>query len=100
MKLRRMGILLMIMSTVACTGAGNSNASAATAERTVDVVAVEGGSVQGVETDVDGVQVFKGIPFAGATAGENRWRAPQPVEPWKGVRLCDSWGDQVMQMST
>jgi para-nitrobenzyl esterase len=97
MKLRRMGILLMIMSTVACSGAGNSNASAATAERTVDVVAVEGGSVQGVETDVDGVQVFKGIPFAGSTAGENRWRAPQPVEAWEGVRLCDSWGDQVMQ---
>ena len=63
----------------------------------VDVVTVEGGQVQGVETDVEGVQVFKGIPFAADTSGENRWKAPQPVEAWEGVKVCDTWGDQVMQ---
>ncbi len=63
----------------------------------VDVVTVEGGQVQGVESDVEGVQVFKGIPFAADTSGDNRWKAPQPVEAWDGVKVCDTWGDQVMQ---
>ncbi|MTI58647.1 MAG: carboxylesterase family protein [Firmicutes bacterium] len=66
----------------------------------VDIVAVEGGLVKGVPSDVVGVQIFKGIPFAGSTAGKNRWKAPQPVESWQGVKLCDTWGDQVMQDTT
>ena len=35
---------------------------------------------------IDGVNVFKGIRYAASTAGANRWRKPQPVEPWSGVR--------------
>lgn len=65
----------------------------------VDVVAVEGGLVQGVDTEIEGVQLFKGIPFGANTAGANRWKAPQPVEPWEGVLVCDTWGDQVMQQA-
>ena len=61
------------------------------------IVSVEGGDVQGVETDVPGVTVFKGIPYAASTAGNNRFKAPQPVEPWQGVYVADSWGDRSMQ---
>lgn len=63
----------------------------------VDIVAVTGGEVQGVPTDVEGVQVFKGIPFAGPNGGEMRWQPPQPVVPWEGVLVADTWGDQAMQ---
>lgn len=63
----------------------------------VDIVDVEGGQVQGVAADVEGVQIFKGIPYAADTSGENRWKAPQPVEGWEGVKVCDTWGDQAMQ---
>ena len=34
----------------------------------------------------NGVLVFRGVPFAAPPTGENRWRPPQPVEPWTGVR--------------
>jgi para-nitrobenzyl esterase len=63
----------------------------------VETVKIEGGLVRGVGTDVPAVQVFKGLPFAGPTGGENRFRPPQPVQPWDGVRVADSWGDQVLQ---
>src|SRR6516164_3950986 len=38
------------------------------------------------------VRVFKGIPFAAPPLGENRWRAPQPVAKWDGVRKADAFG--------
>ncbi|WP_163269481.1 carboxylesterase/lipase family protein [Chelativorans alearense] len=63
----------------------------------VDVVEIAGGKVKGVETDVPGIQLFKGIPFAAQTSGANRWKPPQPVEPWEGVTVADRWPDQVVQ---
>ncbi|MGD9647798.1 MAG: carboxylesterase/lipase family protein [Pirellulales bacterium] len=38
------------------------------------------------------VRVFRGIPYAASTAGANRWRPPQPVEPWDDIRPCDEFG--------
>ncbi|MGE3620545.1 MAG: carboxylesterase/lipase family protein [Acidimicrobiia bacterium] len=43
-----------------------------------------GGVLEGVE--VDGVLQFRGVPYAASTAGAGRFRPPQPVEPWSGVR--------------
>jgi len=60
-----------------------------------DIVRVGGGQISG--TAVDGVRVFKGIPFAAAPLGELRWKAPQPVTPWSGVRAPDAFGAQCMQ---
>lgn len=56
------------------------------------VLTVEGGKVQGVPAQTSGVMVFKGIPYAAAPVGDLRWKAPQPVAAWKGVRICDTFG--------
>lgn len=45
----------------------------------------------------DGVKKFLGIPFAQAPVGELRWKAPQPVEKWEGVRAAKQFGDDPMQ---
>ncbi|MFM1841139.1 MAG: hypothetical protein RIR47_1188 [Bacteroidota bacterium] len=34
------------------------------------------------------INVFKGIPFAAPPVGDLRWKAPQPVKPWSGVKEC------------
>ena len=60
-----------------------------------DVVKVDGGQIAGAT--VDGVRVFKGIPFAAPPVGELRWKAPQPVVPWTGVKNADAFGPQCMQ---
>jgi para-nitrobenzyl esterase len=45
----------------------------------------------------NGVPVFKGIPFAQPPVGVLRWRPPQPVKPWKGIRSATEWGPVCMQ---
>ncbi|KAE9034862.1 hypothetical protein PR003_g8142 [Phytophthora rubi] len=57
------------------------------------IVTTTYGQLQGVEdSDVAGVTVFKGIPFAASTAGEARWTAPQPPASWDGVKVADTFG--------
>jgi len=53
------------------------------------------GALQGFEED--GVKKFLGVPFAQAPVGELRWKAPQPVQPWEGVRSAKQFGDDPMQ---
>lgn len=56
------------------------------------VLTVSGGQIRGVLSEVPGVTVYKGIPYAAPPVGELRWQAPQAVKPWEGVRVCDSFG--------
>lgn len=39
-----------------------------------------------------GVHVFKGIPFAAPPVADLRWKPPQPVKAWEGVRACTEFG--------
>lgn len=53
------------------------------------------GLVQG--TSEAGLTVYRGIPFAAPPVGERRWRAPQPVTPWEGVRPATEFGPDPYQ---
>ena len=56
------------------------------------VLTIEGGQVQGVKADIEGVTVYRGIPFAAPPIKALRWKAPQPVVPWQGVKIADKFG--------
>jgi para-nitrobenzyl esterase len=56
---------------------------------------VTGGEVAG--TANNGISSFKGLPFAASAAGDNRWRSPQPVKPWSGVRKADEFAPGCVQ---
>ncbi len=60
-----------------------------------DEVKIDSGRLKGAVKD--GVTAFKGIPFAAAPVGDLRWRPPQPVKPWSGVRSAAEYGPDCMQ---
>ena len=61
------------------------------------IIEVEGGKISGAMNKDATVQSFKGIPFAAPPVGDLRWRAPQPVQPWKGVLACTKFSASPMQ---
>jgi para-nitrobenzyl esterase len=61
----------------------------------IDTIKVDGGQIAGVT--LDRVRVFKGIPFAAPPVGDLRWKPPQPVVAWSGVKRADTFGPQCPQ---
>jgi len=78
--------LLAVVLALAFSGPASANN---------DTIKVEGGLISG--TAADGVRSYKGIPFAAPPVGDLRWKAPQPVVAWEGVRPCDSFGPECPQ---
>jgi para-nitrobenzyl esterase len=53
------------------------------------------GKIRG--TSSEGVNNFKGIPYAGRVSGDRRFRRPAPLEPWTGVRDATQLGAPAIQ---
>ena len=62
------------------------------------IVQIDSGRLSAT-SGADGVTAFKGIPYAKPPIGDLRWRAPQPPEPWAGVRRADTFGPRCVQPS-
>lgn len=60
------------------------------------IVQTDTGLVSGATTD--GIDSWKGIPFAAPPIGALRWRAPQPAAAWQGVRDATAYSHDCMQV--
>jgi para-nitrobenzyl esterase len=55
------------------------------------------GIIEGDYNTHTGIQTYLGVPFAKPPVGGLRWKAPQPMDPWKGVKQTKKFGPRPMQ---
>jgi len=95
--LRKLTMLTVVFALVFSSIALSTHASLADNKSPAanGAIKVEGGLISG--TTADGITSFKGIPFAAPPTGDWRWKPPQPVVAWQGVRACNEFGPQCPQ---
>ena len=67
------------------------------AQGTMKVIKTDAGLLSGALSVDKTVNIFKGIPFAAPPVGELRWKAPQPVKHWTGVKACTEFSKMPIQ---
>jgi para-nitrobenzyl esterase len=65
------------------------------AQKSTPPVSVTGGAISG--TDTGEIRTFLGVPFAAPPVGSLRWRAPQAVVPWPGVKSATAFSPACRQ---
>ena len=83
----------LLAATVLASTTAHAETGGATAAPVI--IAPPAGALQGVRSGK--LTVFKGVPYARAPVGPLRWRPPQPLGPWSGVRVADRFGARCEQ---
>mgnify|MGYP002716046954 CR=1 FL=1 len=61
------------------------------------VVPTTAGRVRGILHARTGMRTWRGIPYGATTAGKQRFRAPLPPTPWRGVRDASQFAPPALQ---
>ena len=72
-------------------------ASPAQNDNNIKAVKTNAGLVSGISNKDGDIHIYKGIPFAAPPIGNLRWKEPQPVVAWSGVKKCDAFSASPMQ---
>ncbi len=93
--MRHLVAIALLSCLTACSGKEETQevpvvASADTVRMTAE------GNVAGFVAD-NGTHVWRGLPYAASTAGENRWRAPRPAPSWDGTYEALEFGERCVQ---
>lgn len=89
-----------VICTLLLTGALSALGVSSLAQQSAGLrepVRVENGLLSGVATSTAGVRAFKGVPFGAPPVGDLRWKPPQPVKNWEGMRKAEKFGPRCMQ---
>ena len=62
-----------------------------------DPVRLDTGSISGTTGASGEIRIFRGVPYAAPPTGALRWKAPQPVAKWEGIRKADEYGARCFQ---
>lgn len=60
-------------------------------------VQLQYGTLEGFTDAKTGLNLFLGVPFAQPPTGRLRWKAPQPLQHWNGVRPAKKFGSRPVQ---
>ena len=74
----RLSLLVLFLLNATCSS-----------HKIATIISIEGGQIEGVIED--SITVFRGIPFAAPPVGDLRWKAPQPVNKWDGIKKADKF---------
>src|ERR1051326_35706 len=93
-------IAAVLMSLASAQEPGAKQVQASTPETTTTVVKNAPAEAPTVRTasgilrgmTAGDISIFKGIPYAAAPIGAYRWRSPQPLPAWEGVRDATRFG--------
>lgn len=85
---------IALTAAVSFCVAGSSVALAANPNQ--PTVAISQGTLAG-QIGANGVETFKGIPYAEPPVGDLRWKAPVAAAPWKGLRDASAFGASCIQ---
>ena len=83
--------MVVALAALCCLGACTQKKG----EEVTLQVKTQYGILEGFEEN--GVKKFLGVPFAQAPVGDLRWKTPQPVQAWEGIREAKQFGDDPMQ---
>jgi para-nitrobenzyl esterase len=62
------------------------------------IVTIDSGSLEGeAKAGAAPVRIFRGIPFAAPPTGDKRWKEPQPLKRWAGIRQATEFAPRCMQ---
>jgi para-nitrobenzyl esterase len=89
--MRRIPMLAALLAGLGALVAPCTAAAADDAPR----AATTSGPLEGVRSD--SLIVFRGIPYAAPPVADLRWRAPQPVPPWRDLRSAAAFGSACQQ---
>jgi para-nitrobenzyl esterase len=74
----------------------NANAQSKKSKNAGVIIDTKNGKIEG-SLDSTGIRSFKGIPFAAPPVGKLRWKEPQPVKNWAGVKKTQRFGPRAVQ---
>lgn len=90
MKKQILFLLTIIISIHYCIFSQDNNAFAVQTK-------IQNGVIEGNYNTKTGIQTYFGVPFAKPPIGNLRWKAPQPLENWAGVKETKKFGPRPMQ---
>lgn len=86
-------ILFLMLAVIALKFEASSQSSNAFPVQ----VKIDNGIIEGNYNTHSGIQTYFGVPFAKPPVGNLRWKAPQPLDKWNGVKQTKKFGPRPMQ---
>jgi para-nitrobenzyl esterase len=87
---------LLAIASASCAQNGTAAMTTSTSAPTGPIVHAPAGAMEGA-VEAGGLRVFKGIPYAAPPIGDRRWRPPEALPAWPGVRHTTQYGPACMQ---